>query len=75
MLEPDNVARAEFIYAHGRGVYICSRLFRILAHAEVFGIFHLFKLFLEGFDYTAKVQHALVAVERKYYWTIFDYIV
>ena len=47
------------------GVYICSRPFRILAHAEFFGIFHLFTLLLEEFDYTARVQHALVAVERK----------
>ena len=56
----------DFFYAaHGCGVYICSRLFRILAHAELFGIFHLFTLFLEEFDCTAGVQHALVAVERK----------
>ena len=35
-----------FIYAaHGRGVYICGRVFRILVHAE--------------FDYTARVQHVL----------------
>ena len=47
------------------GVYICSRLFRILAYAELFGIFHLFTLFLEEFDYTARVQHVLVAVEQK----------
>ena len=51
--------------AHGRGVYNCSRLFRMLAHAELFGIFNLFTLVLEEFDYTARVQHALVAVERK----------
>ena len=45
-----------FIYAAHRrivrGVYIYSRLFRILALAELFGIFHLFTLFLEEFDYT-----------------------
>ena len=54
----------QIIYAlhAGRGVYICSRLFRILAHAELFGIF---SLFLEEFDYTARVQHALVAIQRK----------
>ena len=40
-------------------------LFRILAHAEPFGIFHLFTFFLEEFDYTARAQYALVAVERK----------
>ena len=51
--------------AHGRGVYTCLRLFRLLAHADLFGIFHLFRLLLEEFDYTARVQHALVAVERK----------
>ena len=48
-----------------RGVYICSRLFKLLAHAELFGIFHLFTLFLKEFDYTTRVQHELVAVERK----------
>ena len=37
-------------------------IFRILAHAELFGIFHLFTVFLEEFDYTARVQHALVTV-------------
>ena len=45
--------------AHGRGVYICGRLFRIPAHVEHFGLFHLFTLFLEEFDYTARVQHVL----------------
>ena len=45
--------------------YNISRLFRIVAHAELFGIFHLFTLILEEFDYTARVQHALVAIERK----------
>ena len=45
--------------AHGRGVYICGRLFRIHAHAEFFGLFHLFTLFLEEFDYIARVQHVL----------------
>ena len=45
--------------AHGRGVYICGRLFRIPAHAELIGLFHLFTLFLEEFDYTARVQHVL----------------
>ena len=42
-----------------RGVYICGRLFRIPAHAELFGLLHLFTLFLEEFDYTARAQHAL----------------
>ena len=46
--------------AHGCGVYI-----RLLAQAELFGIFHLFALFLEEFSYTARVQPALAAVERK----------
>ena len=45
--------------------YNISRLFRIVAHAELFGILHLFTLILEEFDYTARVQHALVVVERK----------
>ena len=36
-----------------------GRLFRIPAHAELFGLFHLFTLFLEEFDYTARVQHVL----------------
>ena len=54
-----------FVILYLRGAaYNCSRLFRILAHAELFGIFHLFTLFLEEFYYTARVQHALVAVER-----------
>ena len=53
------------VFLRRRGVYICSRLFRILAHADLFGIFHLFTLFLEEFDYTARVQHALVAVKQK----------
>ena len=38
------------------GVYICSRLYEVLAHAELFGLFHLFTLFFEVFDYTARVQ-------------------
>ena len=64
-----------FVYA-ARGIYICSRLFRILAHAKLFGIFHLFTWFLDKFDYTAtcRVHHAQVAVEWKKYWTIFDYV-
>ena len=33
--------------------------FLIHAHAELFGRFHLFTLFLEEFDYTARVQHVL----------------
>ena len=47
--------------AHGRGVYICGRLFRIHVHAhkELFGLLHLFTLFYEEFDYTARVQHVL----------------
>ena len=45
--------------AQGRGVYIFGCLFRISAHAELFGLFHLFTLFLEEFDYTARVQHVL----------------
>ena len=45
--------------AHGRSVYICGPLFRIHAHAERFGLFHLFTLFLEEFDYTTRVQHVL----------------
>ena len=49
-----------FIYgAHGRGVYICGRPFRIPAHAELIGLFPLFTLFLEEFDYTSRVQHVL----------------
>ena len=32
---------------------ICFHLFEILAHAEIFGLFHLFTLFLEEFGYTA----------------------
>ena len=43
----------------GLGVYICGRLFRIPAHAELFGLFHLFTLFLKEFDYTAREQHVL----------------
>ena len=46
-----------FIYA--------GHIFRILKHAELFGIFHFFTLFLEEFDNTARVQHALAAVERQ----------
>ena len=42
-----------------RGVYICGRLFRIPAHAELFGLFLLFTLLLEEFDYIARVQHVL----------------
>ena len=34
-------------------------VYEILAHAELFGLFHLFTLFLEEIDYTAKVQHWL----------------
>ena len=62
----------------GRGVYICSRLFQVWARSiylfpsvsntcacGTFRYFPLFTLFLEEFDYTARVQHALVAVERK----------
>ena len=45
------------IYLHR--VYMCSCDIEILAHAERFGLFHLFTLFLEGFHYTARVRHAL----------------
>ena len=45
--------------AHGRSVYIFGRLFRIHGHAELFGLFHLFTLFLEEFGYTARLQHVL----------------
>ena len=38
-----------------RGVYICSCVYEILAHAELFGLFHLFTLFLGEFDYTGRV--------------------
>ena len=38
---------------------ICGRLFRIPAHAELFSLFHLFTLFLDEYDYTARVQHVL----------------
>ena len=62
----DSIAKVSdhcfFIYAaHGRGVYICGHLFRIPAHAELFGLFHLFTMCLEEFDYTAGVQHILHA--------------
>ena len=50
---------AIFVVIYMRGVYVCDHLFRIPAHAEFFGIFHLFTLFLEEFDYTARVQHVL----------------
>ena len=33
--------------------------FPIYAHAIIFGLFHLFTLFLGEFDYTARVQHVL----------------
>ena len=42
-----------------RRIYICGRLFRIPAHAELSGLFHLFALFLKEFDYTARVQFVL----------------
>ena len=29
------------------------------AHVELFGLFHLFTLILDEFDYTARVQHVL----------------
>ena len=48
-----------FYAAHGRGVYICGRLFGIPAHAELFGLLHLLTLFLEEFDYTASIQQVL----------------
>ena len=51
---------------HGRRVYICSRLFEILAHAEILGLFRLFTLFFEEFDYTARVQHVLRGVIGKF---------
>ena len=41
-----------------RAVYIFVA-FRIYAHAKLFGLFHLFTLFLEEFDYTARIQHVL----------------
>ena len=59
------LTETSLIYAHGYGIYICSRLFRIFAHAELFDIFHLFTLLLEEFDYTVRIQYALIAVERK----------
>ena len=42
-------------------IFVPVDLFRILAHVELFGIFHLFTLY----DYIARVQHGLTAVERK----------
>ena len=48
-----------------RRVHICFRLFRILAHAELFVFFPFVHIVLEEFDYTARVQNALAAVERK----------
>ena len=42
-----------------RGVNVCPREFEVLAHAELFGLFYLFTLFLEQFDYTARVQRVL----------------
>ena len=39
--------------------HICSCVFRIFVHTELFGLFLLFALFLEEFDYTATVQHVL----------------
>ena len=50
---------SELLFTPRIGVYICGRLFRIPAHAELFGLFHLFTLFLEEFDYTARVQYVL----------------
>ena len=47
-----------FIYSQDPS-YICGRLFRIPTHAELFGRVHLFTVFLEEFDYTARVQHDL----------------
>ena len=44
-------------------VPVCFEYIRM--RAELFGNFHLFTLFLEDIDYTARVQHALVAVEWK----------
>ena len=54
------MASATVIYAaHVRGVYICPRVYEVLAHAERFGVFHLFTLFLEEFDYTTRVPRVL----------------
>ena len=40
-------------------------LLRIPTHAEMFGLFHLFTLFLEEFDYTAREQNVLHTTEWK----------
>ena len=64
-----------FIYAaHGRGVYICGRLFRIPAHAELFNLLHLFTLFLEEFDYSARVQHVLHTTRCSWVEAVLDNI-
>ena len=50
--------------ARARRIYLFPSVSKTCT-CGLFGIFHLFTLFLEEFDYTAGVQHALVAVERK----------
>ena len=40
-------------------IFVAVFFFRILAHVECFGLFHLFTLLLEKCDYTARVQHVL----------------
>ena len=53
---------------------MCGRLFLIPAHAELFGLFHLFTLFLEEFDYTARVQHVLHTTEYSWMEVVLDNI-
>ena len=61
----ESIAFQIYLHRATRDVYHCSRVFEILTHGELFGIFHWFTLFVEEFDYTARVQQALVAVEQK----------
>ena len=56
------------------GVYICGRLFRIPAHAELFDLLHLFTLFLEEFDYSARVQHVLHTTRCSWVEAVLDNI-
>ena len=63
-----HIVGGNLIYAaHRRGIYISSRLFEILAHAELFSLFHLFTLFLEELIILLEYNmfYILVAVVRK----------
>ena len=56
LFEPDYLRRAweRRIY-----LWLSFRNTHVPAHAELFGLLHLFPLYLEEFDYTVRIQHVL----------------